>query len=94
MFVVIVEFSIHAEHFEAFEARVRQQAEDSLRLETDCHIFDVCVTPERDNFVLLYEVYADKSAFDTHLATAHFINFNAAVQDWVSDRKISTYNRI
>jgi quinol monooxygenase YgiN len=73
MYVVIVEFTIHAAHFEDFVARVRQQAEDRL---------------------LLYEVYTDSSAFDAHLASAHFHDFNSAVRDWVSEKQISTYLRI
>ena len=94
MYVVVVEFSAHPQHAAAFIERVRQQAKDSLRLEPDCHVFDVCLDPERDNFVLLYEVYSDKAAFDTHLQSAHFDDFNQAVQDWVSDKKVSTFNRI
>ncbi|MDH3762567.1 MAG: antibiotic biosynthesis monooxygenase [Gammaproteobacteria bacterium] len=94
MYVVIVEFTIHAAHFEDFVTRVRQQAENSLRQETDCHQFDVCINPEQDNRLLLYEVYTDRSAFDGHLASAHFHDFNTAVRDWVSEKKISTYLRI
>ena len=94
MNVVVVEFTTHPEHSAAFVARVCQQARDSLRLEADCHIFDVCVSPEPDNLVLLYEVYTDKNAFDVHLQSAHFDDFNQAVQNWVSDKKVSTFNRI
>jgi len=94
MYVVIVEFTTHAEHFESFITRVRQQAQDSLTLEADCNLFDVCIDPEHNNRVLLYEVYTDKSAFDAHLASEHFQDFNAAVQDWVSDKKVSIYTRI
>ena len=94
MYVVIVEFTIHAAHFEDFVARVRQQAEDSLRLESDCHQFDVCMNPEQGHRLLLYEVYTDRGAFDAHLASAHFHDFNASVRDWVSEKDISTYLKI
>lgn len=94
MYVVIVEFTTHAEHFDSFVTRVRQQAQDSLALEADCHLFDVCVSPEQVNLVLLYEVYTDSNAFDTHLASDHFHDFNTVVQGWVRDKKISIYNRI
>ena len=93
MYVVVVEFITHAEHYEQFVDRVCRQAEDSLRLETNCHVFDVCVSPLQPNLVLLYEVYSDKKAFDAHLDSAHFHDFNTAVQQWVSDKKVSTYTR-
>ena len=56
MYVVIVEFTIRPEHAAAFKQRVIQQAEDSLAREAGCHVFDVCLDPARENFVLLYEV--------------------------------------
>ena len=94
MYVVIVEFTTHAPHAAAFRQRVIQQARDSLELELDCQVFDVCIDPERDNFVLLYEVYTDRSAFDGHLASPHFLDFNATVQAWVSGKKISSFERL
>ena len=93
MYVVIVEFTIRSEHAAAFKRRVIQQANDSLQLETDCHVFDVCFDRERENYVLLYEVYTDKAAFDAHLAAPHFLDFDATVRPWVSDRKLSTLER-
>ena len=94
MYVVIVEFITHPEHFENFVARVRRQAEDSLQLEEECQVFDVCVDPEQPSLVLLYEVYNNKAAFDAHLESAHFLDFNAEVQDWVSSKKVSVYTRL
>jgi autoinducer 2-degrading protein len=94
MFVVVVEFTALAEFAERFLKRVMQQAQDSLQLEVDCHVFDVCIDSERKNRVLLYEVYTDKTAFDLHLASAHFRDFNDAVQAWVSDKQVSTFEKL
>ena len=93
MYVVIVEFTIRSEHAAAFKQRVLQQARDSLELEAECHVFDVCFDPGRENFVLLYEVYTGKAAFDAHLASPHFLDFNATVQPWISDKKLSILER-
>jgi len=94
MYVVLVEFTAYPQHASAFRERVQQQANDSLRLEADCHVFDVCVDPERENFVLLYEVYTDRDTFDAHLGTQHFLDFDAAVKNWVSGKKVSVFERI
>jgi quinol monooxygenase YgiN len=53
MYVVVVEFTIRLEFVGRFRERVRQQARDSLELESECHVFDVCIDPQRDEFVLL-----------------------------------------
>jgi len=94
MFVVVVEFTLHPGHSEAFRERVRKQARDSLELEADCEVFDVCIDPERDDFILLYEVYRDEAAFEAHLASAHFEDFNATVTPWISDRKLVRYRQL
>ena len=94
MYVVMVEFTTHPENFDAFLARVRRQAEDSLRLEPGCQVFDVCVDPGQNGFVILYEVYSNKKAFDAHLDSAYFHDFNDTVQDWIRDKKVSTFERI
>ena len=94
MYVVLVEFTLHREHAAAFRQRVQQQARDSLREESECHLFDVCVDPGRDDFVLLYEIYTDREAFEVHLASAHFLDFDNAVRDWVSDKKVATYEKL
>lgn len=94
MFVVVVEFTVQTEFIDRFLERVMQQARDSLKLEVDCHVFDVSICTERGNLVFLYEVYSDKTAFDAHLASAHFREFNNTVQEWVSDRQLSTFERL
>jgi quinol monooxygenase YgiN len=94
MYVVVVEFAIKPEFCARFRERVQQQARDSLELESECHVFDVCIDPERENFVLLYEVYSDRAAFDTHLASAHFIDFDKMVRDWVKGKQVGCYTRI
>ena len=49
MYVVLVEFTLNPEYAQAFRQRVRQQAQDSLREESECHVFDVCIDPARDD---------------------------------------------
>jgi autoinducer 2-degrading protein len=94
MYVVLVEFTVHPQHASEFRNRVQQQASDSLNLEVDCHVFDVCLDPNRENFFLLYEVYTDRRAFETHLSAQHFLDFDLAVKNWVSDKKVSVFERI
>ena len=94
MYVVIVEFSIRPEFTASFRDRVRQQARDSLERESDCHVFDVCIDPERDDLVLLYEVYSNRGAFATHLASVHFRDFDETADAWIIDKRLAFYERI
>lgn len=94
MFVVIVEFTLKPGYAGDFRVRVKRQAEDSMRLEAQCHRFDVCIDREREDVVLLYELYGDRNAFDTHLVSSHFIDFDATVRDWISDKRVASYSLI
>ena len=91
MYVVTVEFKIKNEHSAHFRQAVRQQAQNSLSLEQDCHQFDVCFDPEDDTKIFLYEICADPDAFQRHLKSDHFITFDAAVTDWVEHKSVCTW---
>ncbi len=94
MYVVTVLFEIAAGHEEAFADRVLRQAADSLEREPACRVFDVCRDPLARGRFFLYELYDDREAFDAHLRSAHFLSFDAAVRDWVTDKQVGTYERI
>lgn len=94
MYVVIVEFVLNPGFSMSFRDRVRRQAADSLALEPDCHVFDVFIDTQCENSVLLYELYSDRDAFDAHLASQHFRDFDADVRDWISSKQVRTYSRL
>ncbi len=94
MLVIVVEFEVRAEFAADFLERVKQQAGDTLELENDCAVFDVCLDPANTCRILLYEVYLNRAAFDAHLQSAHFLAFNAAVKSWVVNKKIREFERL
>lgn len=92
MFVVTVVFEIAPQHADGFQARVRRQAEESLRIEPECHRFDVCVASDGPGRVLLYELYSDADAFQAHLASAHYAAFSAEVAPVLVDKTVETWS--
>lgn len=94
MFVVAVTFIIAPEAWEAFLPLMQANAKASLENEPECHQFDVCTNPEAPNTVFLYEVYTNRAAFDAHLQSAHFIAFDTAVKDMVTDKSVALLDRI
>lgn len=91
MFVVTVTFEAAPAQAEAFLARVRRQAADSLTRETGCLRFDVCVDPGRPGRVFLYELYTGRAAFEAHLASGHFRAFDREVAPWLEGRTVETW---
>ena len=40
---------------------------------------------------MLYEIYRDRAAFELHLKSRHFAEFNAASQRYVTNKKVIEY---
>jgi len=93
MYVVTVEFNVKNEHAAAFRKAVLQQAHNSLACDPACHRFDVCFDPKDDTRVFLYEIYTDEDAFQEHLQSNHFSNFNVLVKDWLARKSVQTWIR-
>ncbi len=93
MFVVTVQFEVKESRVDEFRPAVEAQARNSLAAEKDCHVFDVCYDPASVSTVFLYEVYSDADAFDRHLKTPHFHDFNATTADWIDSKAVRTWSR-
>lgn len=87
-YCVLVEFDLKPGAEEAFLPLMRAQAANSLKLEPGCRVFDVWTASDQPGKVLLYEVYADKSAFDLHLASDHFQRFDGSVTVLVNTKRV------
>lgn len=90
MYVVCVTFEILPENYARFCSAVLTQAANSLHREAECHVFDVCVA-EDGHKVFLYEHYSDRAAFEAHLQSAHFLEFDALTRPWVQSKSVTTW---
>ena len=68
---LVVRMEPHPEHRDAFIALMRKHAENCLKVEDGCLYFDVGVDRADAGIVVLYEVYRDQAALDSHAASAH-----------------------
>lgn len=91
MYVVTVEFTIEPGRVHAFLPLMIDNAKASREREPGCRQFDVCADPAAPDRIFLYEVYADRAAFDAHLASAHFKAFDRAVAPWIAAKVVRTY---
>ena len=94
MYVVTVNFRIHADRIEDFMPLMQAQARNSIAREAGCKVFDICTSEDDPADFFLYEVYEDRGAFDLHLASDHFRAFDMAVADMVAEKSAVTYRRI
>lgn len=94
MYVVTVQFLVHPQFIETFTAAVVEQAKNSVMLERDCDVFDVCTDPNEPTSFYLYEKYASKKAFQAHLDSEHFRSFDIRVSPWTAEKKVKSWTEI
>jgi quinol monooxygenase YgiN len=65
-----------------------------VREEAECSRFDVLVPRDAAvaDMVTLYEIYTDRAAFDLHLATRHFQEFDSATRDMVLAKIVGEFD--
>lgn len=88
--VILVDFRVTLESRSEFGRLIQDNAAASLASEPGCLQFDVLL-PEGgsgERFTL-YEIYADPAAFDAHLRTDHYRQFDAAVAGMVTDKMVT-----
>ncbi len=88
MFAIIVTFRIAEDAFSAFLDLVKANAAASLADEPGCHRFDVLTDPAEPDAVVLYEIYDDEAAFQTHMTMPHFHAFDDAVKPMVLEKSV------
>ena len=89
-FAVVVDFRLKPGRRRAFRALVDANARASVTMEPDCWRFDVLEPDEQPDSILLYEVYADRTAFQVHLDSAHYRSFAAESAELCDSRTVVT----
>ena len=92
-FVLEVKIRIQSEHVENFMAKLAENAR-AARGEPGCKTFDVSVDPNDKTSVMLYEVYADEKAFQTHQETPHFKKYLAEAIPLLASRERRFWKRV
>ena len=93
MFVLTVQIRIKPENVETFMGKLAENAKNA-RKEPGCKQFDVLVDPNDKTKVMLYEVYSDDKAFETHQQTPHFKKYLAEAVPLLASRERSVWKRL
>ena len=92
-FVLQVAIRIKPENVDAFMKKLDENARNA-RKEPGCKQFEVLVDPNDRTKIMLYEVYNDEAAFETHQQTPHFKKYVAEAVPLLADRVRSVWKRV
>ncbi|MEM6304038.1 MAG: putative quinol monooxygenase [Pseudomonadota bacterium] len=94
MFAVVVTLELIQGAQAQLLPALKENAAASLREEPGCTRFDICTDASMPDHVFLYELYADRAAFDAHLASAHFKAFDAFAAPLIAAKEVRTYSQV
>ena len=94
MHVICVVFEINEDHIDAFSKLVCKQAKNSMSREEGCHQFDVAQDTGDPSRFVLYELYTDEQAFETHRQTEHMAEFSSGIEGMVKSKTLYQLDRI
>ena len=93
MFVLQVNIRIKTESIDAFMRKLDDNAREA-RKETGCKQFEVLVDPKDKATVMLYEVYKDEAAFESHQQTPHLKKYVAEAVPLLASRERHVWKRV
>jgi (4S)-4-hydroxy-5-phosphonooxypentane-2,3-dione isomerase len=92
-FVILVEFKLKSKSdMGRFRKLIDENARESCRSEPGCWRFDVLLPQDAEDSILLYEIYQDRAAFDLHLQSPHFHDFNRDSAALVEGKTITEFS--
>ena len=92
-FVLQVAIRIKPENVDAFMKKLDENARNA-RKEPGCKQFEVLVDPNDRTKIMLYEVYNDEAAFETHQQTPHFKKYLAEAVPLLASRERQVFTRV
>lgn len=87
-YVRVAELQIDPAQADAFAAATREVGQASVQTEEGCIALYAVADKQNPNFIRVFEIYRDPSAYQAHLKTAHFMKFRDATNAMVTSRKL------
>ena len=92
-FVLAVNIRIKPDQVDNFMKRALENGKAARTTEPGCKQFDILVDPSDRTKVMLYEVYDDEQAFETHQQTPHFKKYLAEAVPLLASRERQIFSR-
>jgi quinol monooxygenase YgiN len=87
-YVQVAEIEVDATQLEQYKAAVHEQIETAIRVEPGVLVLYSVADKDIPTHVRVFEVYADKDAYQSHLQSAHFKKYKATAEKMVKSLKL------
>ncbi|WP_323614486.1 putative quinol monooxygenase [Pseudomonas putida] len=86
--VRIAQLEIDPAKLQAYEAAVKKEMAESLRLEPGVLAIYSVAEKDQPNRLHFFEIYASDEAYRSHIASAHFQKYAAATQSMILSKRL------
>lgn len=87
-FVRIADIEVDPAQREAFDAAVREEMAESVRVEPGVLAIYAVAEKDRPSRLRFFEIYASEAAYDEHLQSPHFRKYRTATESMVRSRAL------
>ena len=87
-YVQVAEIEVDATQLEQYKAAVHEQIETAIRVEAGVLVFYAVADKDSPTHVRVFEIYADKDAYQSHLQSAHFKKYKTTTEKMVRSLKL------
>lgn len=91
MFVVTVEFTVDPACLLQFMDAILEQAENTLKNENNCHLFEVSQCRQNPKLYFLYCRFATEEDFQRHLDSEYYLDFREKSNHWIIRKQMRTW---
>jgi quinol monooxygenase YgiN len=81
--VRIAELEIDLAQLDDYRAALREEIEASIRMEPGVLVLHAASIKDSPAHIRIFEVYADKTAYEAHLTTPHFLSYKTLTSTMV-----------
>jgi quinol monooxygenase YgiN len=92
--VRIAQIKVDPLFLEQYTAALKEQMGTAVRLEPGVLTYHAVARKDDPTRITILEVYADESAYQTHIASAHFKKYKETVKDMVKSLELIDLNII
>ncbi|HVF70400.1 MAG TPA: putative quinol monooxygenase [Chthoniobacterales bacterium] len=86
--VRLAKLEIHPEQLEAYKAALKEEIEDSIRLEPGVVALRAVAEKDSPNRITIMEIYASVDAYKAHIASPHFQKYKAGTEHMVKSLEL------
>ena len=86
--VRIAKLQIDSAQLENYKASLKEHAETAVRVEPGVITLYAVYDKNHPTHVTVFEIYADKEAYQSHLKTPHFLKYKSGTKDMIKSLEL------